>query len=185
MHRWSGGRGPSRGSWVEIFSGRWQLQRYVFTPVQSIKRAEGAFPFDWKCNEQCLPTMRLHHSDCGLWGIDSLSPNLVGWTTYPTMYAVIFDLCILLLFIQQHVKQTRLYSVSIYNINAGITQHLCTASLWLFSSCSRLIEDCKLPLGVSVWVNCVFFIMGEQCVQSVFLPSDCWEGLQHPPGKGE
>lgn len=124
--------------------------------------------------------MRLHHSDCGLWGIDSLTPNLVGWTSYPAVYAVIFDLCILPPFIQKHVKQTRLYSKSISHLNACITQQLCTASLRLFSCCSRLIEDSKLPQGVSVWVNCVFFIIGEQSVQSVFLPSDCWDGLQHP-----
>lgn len=35
----------------------------------------------------------LHHTDCGLWGIDSSTPNLVGWTSYLTDHAACDIVC--------------------------------------------------------------------------------------------
>lgn len=101
---------------LKWFSGRWRLQLYIFlTPVHSIKkkkkRTEGAFLF----NETALGAAYhpcdhalwwLHHTGCGLWGIDSSLPNLMGSTSYLVERSVcdfVRDPCaFLLLLLTQH-----------------------------------------------------------------------------------
>lgn len=75
---------------IKIICGRWRvqiMQLFILTPVNSIKRTEGAFPFDSSGIEHCIPSVwprSVVITSCRLRDWLCLTPNLVGRTSYLT-----------------------------------------------------------------------------------------------------